>query len=184
MYEQLLAGAALVLLLILLLPLAGLNKLVLEVYAFVLRLALLALLAAAAYLVIYPERLPPEVTETLDNFPPLRGILPEPGTPLFGVCIAASVVALLLPFLAALDVTRKLAGRRMHRLRALTSRPVVTAPPPPPPVQTVAVTPPPPPPPVEPEVSPPPLRTDRRAAAETLAAAGSRKPFRYGGPVR
>jgi hypothetical protein len=183
MYEQLLAGAVLVLLLILCLPLATMNKLVLEVYAFALRLALLAVLVAAAYLVIYPDRLPPEVTETLDNFPTLRSVLPEPGTPLFGFCVAACLVAVLLPFLAALDVTRKLAGRRLSRLRALTKGPVVVAPPPPPAVQTVAVTPPPPPP-VEPEVSPAPHRTDRRTAAETLAAAGSRKPFRYSGPVR
>jgi len=183
MYEQLLAGAGLVLLLILCLPLSTLNKLVLEVYAVALRLALLVVLVAAAYLVIYPDRLPPEVTETLDNFPTLRGVLPEPGTPLFALCVAASVVAVLLPCLAALDVTRKLAGRRLSRLRALSDGRAVATPPPPPAVQTVPVAPPPPPV-VEQEVSAAPRRTDRRTAAETLAAAGSRKPFRYTGPVQ
>jgi hypothetical protein len=186
MYEPILAGAALVLLLILCLPFAGIHKLVLEVYALALRLALLALLVAGALLWFYPERLPAEVTEAVDSFPPLRGVLPEPGTPLFGPCAAALVVAVLLPFLAAFDVTRKLAGRRLTRLRALTAGPVVAAPPPPAPVQTVEVPPaqPAPPPVVVRETAPAPRHADRRTAADTLAAAGAHKPFRYAGPER
>jgi hypothetical protein len=181
MYEPILAGAGLVLLLILCLPFARIQKLVLEIYALALRLALLALLAAGGYLWFFPERLPPAVTETVNNFPPpLRGFLPEPGTPLFGACAAACVVAVLLPLLAVLDVTRQLAGRRLSRLRALSARRVAEAPPPPPVVPPVEVAPPRPP--VQHEESPAPHRTDRRRAAETLASAGSRKPFRYPGP--
>src|SRR5947209_228130 len=144
MYEPILAGAGLVLLLILCLPFARIQKLILEVYALALRLALLALLAAGAYLWFFPERLPPEVTEAVNSFPALGGFLPEPGTPLFGACAAALVVAGLLPFLAVLDVTRQLAGRRLTRLRALTAGRVIETPPPPPVVQTVEVPPPPP----------------------------------------
>jgi hypothetical protein len=182
MFLEILAGVGLVLLLILCLPFAAIQKLVLEVYAFALRLALLALLGAGAFLWFFPDRLPAEVTETLASFPPLGRLLPEPGTPPFGACAAGLVVVLLLPFLAVLDVTRKLAGRRLARLRALTLGRVVEVPPPPPAVPTVEV--PPPPPVVQQEVIAAPRRTDRRTAADTLAAAGSRKPFRYAGPER
>ena len=44
-------------------------------------------------------------------------ILPEPGTQHFGVCAAALLVIVLLPVLAILDVSRKLAGWRLRRLR-------------------------------------------------------------------
>jgi len=147
-----------------------------------LRLALLALLVGAGYLWFYPDRLPPEVTATLDNFPPLRSILPEPGTPIFGVCATGLVVAVLLPFLAILDVTRKLAGSRLSRLRALTAGRVVKESPPP--ALPAPPAPPPPLPAVAHEPSPAPRHADRRTAAETLATAGSRKPFRYAGPQR
>jgi hypothetical protein len=163
MYEQVIAGVVLVLLLVLCLPFAAIQKLVLEVYGWVLRLALLALLGAAAYLWFRPGQLPVEVTDTLNNFPRLRALLPEPGTPNFGISVAVLFVAVLLPLLAVLDVCRKLAGGRLRRLRALAAGPVVEAPPPAPaPLQGP---------------SPAPRRIDRRAAADTLAKAASRQPF-------
>jgi hypothetical protein len=180
-----LVGAGLILLLVLCLPFGAIQKIILEASAFVLRLALLAILAAGTYLGIYPDRIPPELAEAFNNFPTVGTILPEPGMPLFGPAVAALVVVALLPVLAVLDVTRKLAGRRLYRLRALSGKPVVE-PPRPPAVQTVEVpaSAPPPPSPVVREAVPPPRHTDRRAAADTLASAGSRKPFRYTGPQR
>jgi hypothetical protein len=173
MYEQIIIWAAFVLLLVLCLPLARIQKLVLEVYALALRLALLALLGAAAFLWFFPERLPSEVPDTLNLFPPLRSLLPEPGTPSFGICAAGLVVVVFLPFLAVLDVTRKLAGRRLSRLRALSVAPVVKEPVAPPPAPPEPL----PPAPVVQEPLPPPRRADRRTAAATLAAASSRKPL-------
>jgi hypothetical protein len=169
LFEQVLVWGGLALLLVLCLPFAWIQKLVLEVYAWALRLALFALLGAAAYLWFYPGDLPAEVADTLNNFPRLKAILPEPGTQLFGVCAAALLVAVLLPLLAILDVGRKLAGWRLRRLRALAVEPKVVAAPSAP----------------APELGPVPVvrRVDRRAAADTLAGAGSRKPSRAPNPV-
>jgi hypothetical protein len=179
-YEPILVGAGLVFLLILCLPFARIQKLVLEICALGLRLALLALLAAAGYLWFFPEQLPAEVTELVNRIPQ-TGFFPAPGTPLFGACAAAVVVAMLLPVLAVLDVSRQLAGRRLARLRVLSAGRVVQAPPPVP-VLKVVEAPAPPPLLVPHETSRTPRRADRQRAAETLAAAGSRKPFRYAGP--
>ena len=159
-YLPVIALVGLALLAVLCLPFARLQKLVLEVSAWALRLALLALLGAAAYLWFHPGDLPSEVADSanalLNTFPRLRDIVPEPGTPYFGVCVGALVVIVLLPLLAALDVSRKLAGWRLRRLRALAAAPQ--------------------------DVEPPPAparamhRVNRRAAADALAGVGSRKP--------
>jgi hypothetical protein len=161
-HEHVIAWVGLALLLVLCLPFARMQKLVLEVYACALRLALLALLGAAAYLWSRPGDLPVEVTDTLNSFPRLKAILPEPDTQHFGVCAAALLVIVLLPLLAILDVSRKLAGWRLRRLRALAAEPRVADLPP------------------APEPSPAPVvrRVGRRFAADTLAEAGSPKPFR------
>lgn len=164
-FEQVIEWVGLALLLVLCLPFAGVQKRVLEVYGWALRLALLALLGAAAYLWFRPGQLPVEVTDTLKNFPLLRALLPEPGTRSFGISAAVPVVALLLPLLAVLDVCRTLAGRRLRRLRVLAAGPGAEASPPPVPA-----------PPWGP--IPAPRRIDRRAAADTMAEAASRKPLR------
>jgi hypothetical protein len=161
---QVLAWVGVALLLILCLPFAWIQKLVLELSAWALRLALLALIGAAAYLWFRPEDLPGAVPETLDSFPRLRAILPEPGTQPFAVCVASLIVVPLLPLLATLDVSRKLAGWRRSRLPALASGPKEAEVPP------------------APQQNPPPSRrVDRRAAADTLAQA-SRKPFHPANP--
>src|SRR5262245_37609531 len=129
LYEQVIAWVGLALLLLLCLPFAGIQKLVLEVYACALRLALLALLGAAAYLWFRLGDLPVQVTYTLNSFPRLSSILPEPGAQHFGVCVAALLVAMLLPLLAVLDVSRKLAGWRLRRLRTLAAESRVVGPP-------------------------------------------------------
>jgi hypothetical protein len=152
--------AGLALLLVLCLPLARVQKLVLELSALVLRLALLAFLGASAYLWFRPGQLPAEVMDTsnafLSTFPGLRGVLPGPGTPYFGICAAAFLVSMLLPLLAVLDVSRKLAGWRLRRLRALAAAPeAVESPAPAPAVQ----------------------RVNRRAAADALAGVVARKPL-------
>ena len=158
-YLPVIALGGLALLLVLCLPFARIQKLVLELSAWGLRLALLALLGAAAYLWFHPGDLPAEVADTsntfLNTFPRLKGVVPEPGTQYFGVCVAACIVIVLLPLLAMLDVSRKLAGWRLRRLRALAAAPPVVAPAP------AAV-----------------YRVNRRVAADALADAGARKTFR------
>jgi hypothetical protein len=160
-YLPVIALVGLALLLVLCLPFARIQKLVLELSAWFLRLALLAALGAAAYLWYRPGDLPAEVADTsntfLSAFPRLKGVVPEPGTPYFGICAAAFVVSLLLPLLAMLDVSRQLAGRRLRRLRALAAAPQIVEPPAP-----------------APGVHP----VNRRAAADALAGAGTRMPFR------
>jgi hypothetical protein len=159
-YLPVIALVGLAFLMVLCLPLARIQKLVLELSVLVLRLGLLALLGAAAYLWFHPGDLPAEVMDTsnsfLGNFPRLRGILPSPGTPYFGICATAFFVIALLPLLAVLDVSRKLAGWRLRRLRALAATPEIVEPAPGPAVQ----------------------RVNRRAAADALAQAGARKPLR------
>src|SRR5438045_2080820 len=107
MYEQVLAWAALAVLALLCLPFPGLQKLILTVTAWGLRLLLLALLVGAGYLWFYPEQLPREVSGELTYYPRLSANLPSPRSPYFGVCLAGPVVAALLPVLAVLDVCRK-----------------------------------------------------------------------------
>jgi hypothetical protein len=175
MYDQIIVWVGLALLLVLCLPIRALQKLLLEVYAWALRLALLALLAAGTYLWYFPDRLPAEVTDTLSQFPRLRDILPPPGTPPFGVCAAGLVLAVFLPVLAVLDVTRKLAGQRLSRLRILTAtKPAAEPASAPAPAPVI----------VREEAIPAPHRTDRRTAAEALASAGARKPLRTAGSGR
>jgi hypothetical protein len=160
-YLPVIALVGLAILLVLCLPFARIQKLVLEVSALVLRLALLALLGAAAYLWFRPGDLTAEMMETsntfLSTFPRLRGVLPSPGTPYFGICAIAFFVSAVLPLLAVLDVSRKLAGWRLRRLRALAAAPEVVEPPAP---------------------APAVHRVNRRAAADALAEVGARKPLR------
>jgi hypothetical protein len=160
-YLPVIALVGLALLLVLCLPFARIQKLVLELSALVLRLALFALLGAAVYLWFHPGDLPAEVMEKsntfLSTFPLPRSVLPGPGTPYFGICAAAFFVSMLLPLLAVLDVSRKLAGWRLRRLRALVAAPEIVEPP---------------------EPAPAVLRVNRRAAADALAEAGARKPLR------
>jgi len=143
------------------LPLTGVHKLILELSAWALRLALLALLGAAAYLWFYPEQLPSRVMGALGEFPGLKSLLPDPTAQYFGISAVAPVVVATLPLLAILDVTRKLAGRRLRRLRALssppaapTAGPVVPAPRPGTVIRWI----------------------NRRTAADAIVTAGARKP--------
>jgi hypothetical protein len=163
-YEQVIAWAGLALLVVLCLPFARIQKLVLEISAWALRLALLGLLGAAVYLWFRPQDLPAEVTDTLDAFPFLGRVLPSPETQYFGICAAALVVIPLLPLLAVLDVSRQLAGGRLRRLRTLAAdvnasegsapRPAAMSMP-----------------------APAVRRVDRRSAADALANARSRNPY-------
>jgi hypothetical protein len=154
LYAQIIAWVGLALLLLVCLPFARIQKVVLTVCAGALRLALLAVVGSAAYLWFRPEDLPAEVASTLDNVGPLLGpLMPTAGTPHFGVCIAGLIVLLFLPLLLVLDVGRKIAGLQIQPVRPVSEQPNVVA-------------------------APPPVvrRTDRRAAAATLAEAGARLP--------
>jgi hypothetical protein len=160
LYIQVLAWLGLALLVLAFLFFSGIQKLVLELYAWLVRLALLGVVGAAAYLWFQPADLPVVVKDTLDELPRLRAILPETGTPSFGVYAATPLVFLLVPLLAILDVSRKLAGGRLRKLRTLTEEQKVVQPQP---AQIAS----------RPTV--PVRRVDRKAAANTLAEAGSGK---------
>jgi hypothetical protein len=167
MNEQLLAWVGLAVLLVLCLPITAIAKLLLEVTAWAVRLALVALVAGAAYLSVFPNQLPAEIAAALSDFPRLRNILPDPGAPHFAACAVGLVAAVALPLLAVLDVTRKLAGRPLRRLRLLTLAPVAAATPAPP-LPVAAPTP-----------SPAGdrlvlRRVDRRSAADTFAVLAAR----------
>jgi hypothetical protein len=157
MYEQVIAWVGLALLLLLCLPFAAVQRRVLQVYGWALRLALLALLGAAAYLWFRPDQLPVGVTDTFTNFPLVMALFPEPGTQHFGISAAAVVVAMLLPLLAVLDVCRKFANGRSGHRRVLGVGPGAEEPLPP----------------AQRGSSPAPGRIDRRAAAAALVQAAS-----------
>src|SRR6476620_7126869 len=93
MYEPILPWFGLALLLFLCLPIPLVQKLVLEVSTWALRLGMIALLAGGVYLWFRPGDLPAEVSDTLNNFPGLLALLPARGTPAFGLCAACWVVA-------------------------------------------------------------------------------------------
>jgi hypothetical protein len=161
MYEQVIAWIGLALLLLLCLPIPAIQKLVLRIYGFALRLVLLLLLGAAGYLWFRPDQLPVEVTDTLGNFPQVMALLPEPGTPLFGISAAAVVTAVLLPLLVVLDVCGKRADVRPGQQRVLGVEPVAEEwlePAPAPQREPVSL----------------PRRIGRRGAADTMAEAACR----------
>ena len=100
-YLPVIALVGLALLLVLCLPFARIQKLVLEVTAWGLRLALVALLGAAAYLLFRPGDLPAEVADTsntlLNNFPrPNRHQPDGPGQEVAQVRVHLSAAARFL----------------------------------------------------------------------------------------
>ena len=146
------------------LPIAAVSKFILELAALVLRLTLFGVLAAGAYLAFRPGDISAGASAVLDDFPNMLAYLPDRASPFFGPCLAMVIVVALLPALAALDVARGLAGRRMRRLRRLADQP---------PVVVESVRP-------DTEVMPALRPVDRRTAATAIATAGSRRPT----PVR
>ncbi len=160
MVEHILIWAAAGFLLLLCLPFSGTRKLILELCTWTLRVSLIALLAAGAVLWFRPELLPVECVAVLDSFPAVRDMLPSTESQTFGLTAAVILTAVFLPLLTMLDVTRKLAGSRLRRIRAIadaTPHAVEHT-------STAAV-------PVQ-------RRPDRREAADAMAQAGSRKPYR------
>lgn len=122
------AWAGLVLVALLCLPIRGLQKMVLFLSTWLLRLTVLAVLAGGAYLFFRPGDLPTVVANVLDDFPAVLQVLPERGTPSFGLCLALLIAGPLVPVLANLGVTAALAGRRLGRLQVIADgRPVVVA---------------------------------------------------------
>lgn len=125
MSEQLLplaAWAGAILLAICCLPIFGIARVVVEVATWVLRLALLALLAGGAYLFFRPGDLPAGVSNALNTSPELMALLPDRSAAHFGLCAASVIAALLVPFLAVLEVTRRMAGRRVVATVSRTQR--------------------------------------------------------------
>jgi hypothetical protein len=146
-------------LLFLCLPILPVQKVVLDVSSWLLRIALVGLLAGGAYLWFRPHGLPAQVSTVLSDFPGLLSLLPERGSPAFALCLACWIVTALVPILAALDVTRRRVYLR-ERLEAEDTREAVL------PVGE----------PVVEETGVPILRPiERRTAAAALAGAGSRR---------
>jgi hypothetical protein len=168
MSEQLLpwltcAGA--VLLAILCLPVASIARFVVEVSTWVLRLALLGLLALGGYLWLRPGDMPAGVSNALNSSPELLALLPDRSAPHFALCAACIVVAALVPFLAVLEVTRRVVAQRMSEVTTLAA------------VQVAEALPEPAPEPVS--VGVPVMRPiDRRTAAGTITSLWSRGPAR------
>jgi len=172
------AWAGLVLLAILCLPMGSVRKFVLTLTSWALRLALLAVLAGGAYLYFRPAEMPAAVTNAVAGSPELVRLLPDPSAPYFALCLACLIAAPLVPILAALDVTRIIAGRRLAYLCAIADgRPAVMSAPTPPrePVRQVVVEAPP-----VMEAAPvavPVMRPiDRRTASATITTARSHIP--------
>jgi hypothetical protein len=121
----LLWGSA-VLLFLLCIPTAGTRKFVLEVFTFVLRISIWAVLICGGVLWFHPEWLPRECANFVNTSPELSRFLPAPGTQIFGLGAACFIAAVTLPCLAMLDVTRQLAGERLRRLRDMADSAEVT----------------------------------------------------------
>ncbi len=160
MNEQALLWVGLGVLLLLCLPVSLIQKLVLEVTTWVLRFAMIGILAGGAYLWFRPGEMPSEIARILNDFPGLLSLLPAQGTPAFGLALACLIVAALVPLLAVFEITRRLAGR-VRRLRALTAAPGAVRQ-------------------AEPAEEPLPVGVpvlrpiERRGAADAMATAGSR----------
>jgi hypothetical protein len=120
MYEQILLWVGLGVLLFLCLPIPPVQKLILTVSAWALRLGMIALLAAGAYLWFNPEAMPASVSAVFADFPGLMAILPASGSSSFGLSVACLIVAALVPLLAALDIVRQL-GQTASTSRELAS---------------------------------------------------------------
>jgi hypothetical protein len=167
MYGQILPWVGLGVLLILCLPILPIQKFVLEVSAWALRLGMIGLLVAGAYLWFRPGDLPAEVSAAVSDFPRLLSWLPDRATPPFGLCLACIAVTGLVPLLAVVDVSRKLANRRLCRLREPAATPLVeTRPERAPSAESV-------------QVGVPIMRpVERRAAAQTIASAAPTRPAR------
>jgi len=139
------------------LPIPSVQKVLLEVSAWVVRLTMIGLLAGGVYLWFRPDDLPAGVSRVLADFPGFLSVLPAVGSQTFGLCLSCWIATALVPLLAALD-----GGRRAIRLS--TPAVVVEHAPEPLPLGE----------PVE-EMGVPILRpVERRTAAAALASAGNR----------
>src|SRR5262245_29120521 len=107
MVEQIIPWVGLGVLFLLCLPIRFLQKLVLEVSVWGLRLGMLALLLGGAYLWFAPGDLPAFVAVLLNDFPGFLSKLPPMGSPAFALTAACYIVVLLVPILAGLDVARR-----------------------------------------------------------------------------
>jgi hypothetical protein len=169
MYEQILPWVWLGVLFILCLPISPIHKLVLEVCTWALRLSMIALLAAGAYLWFRPGDMPSQVLATLSDFPRLLSWLPDQTTSSFGLCLACFAVTALVPLLAVLEVSRKMAGWRFSQVRVLAATPAAE-----PRSETVSRP--------EPVAKPDPVGVpimrpvQRRTAAQTITSAAAMHP--------
>ncbi len=109
MAELILPGVGFAVLLLLCLPLGSVQRLVLAVTSWVLRLALIVLLLAGAYLTLQPGDVPQQVAGIVAEVPGGLGWLPPIGSPAFGLSLACALVAPVVPLLAVIDCVRRTA---------------------------------------------------------------------------
>lgn len=109
MAEPILPWVGFAVLLLLCLPLRSVQRFVLAITSWALRLALILLLLAGAYLTFQPGDLPREVAAVVADFPGVLGWLPPIGSPAFGLSLACALVAPLVPLLAGIDCVRRTA---------------------------------------------------------------------------
>jgi hypothetical protein len=146
-------------LLVLCLPILAVQKLVLVASSWVLRIALVGLLVAGAYLWFRPVDMPAQVSAVLSDFPGLLALLPDRGSPAFALCLACWIVTMLVPILVALDVARRRVAVPEREIVEETRETVL-------PLGE----------PVVEEMGVPVMRPiERRTAAAALAVAGSRR---------
>jgi hypothetical protein len=160
MYENIFAWAGLGLIFFLCLPLAGVQRFFLTLYGLALRLGMLALIGAAAYLWCYPNQLPNEIADAVGKTPLLKSMLPDPGRAIFAICALALVAVVVLPLIAVIDRCRRAAYRREEIVIAESVAVQAT------PIRHDELPEPP------PEYRVPP-RFGRRAAADSMAKAGA-----------
>ncbi|MCS6864477.1 MAG: hypothetical protein RMJ56_11605 [Gemmataceae bacterium] len=127
MAEQIVPWLGLVVLLPLCLPIPSVQRGVLTIASWALRLALILLLGAGAYLTLQPGDVPPQLTAIVADFPSALGWLPPVGSPAFGLSLACVLVAPLIPLLAAIDVAKQAARWAQQALPKAV--PATTAPP-------------------------------------------------------
>jgi hypothetical protein len=139
-------------------PILPVQRVVLDVSTWAMRIALVGLLLAGAYLWFRPGDLPRSVASVLSDFPGLLALLPERGSPAFALCLACWIVAAFVPLLAAFELTRRHEAARERVVVEETRETIL-------PLGE----------PVVDEVGVPILRPiERRTAAAALAVAGSR----------
>jgi hypothetical protein len=145
-------------LVLLCLPIPLMQRVILQISSWALRLAIIGLLLGGAYLWFRPDAMPGRVSAILADFPGLLALLPDRGSPAFGLCLACWLATALVPIVVVFDVARRPSLVHTRSVVEVEAEPVL-------PVAEQVLE----------EMGVPVLRpVERRTAAAALASAGSR----------